>query len=148
MKEKKQTQKNKNRNKNCTRTYIGGQAVMEGIMMRGKTAMATAVRDPDGEIQIESEYLPSNETQNKFFRLPLVRGVVNFIHSLVDGNKVLMRSADVALSEEEEEETKAEKWLREEKKVNREYPKKRKEITNELCQKHLKNNFYFWLWKQ
>jgi len=48
----------------------------------------------------------------------LVRGVVNFIHSLIDGNRVLMRSADVALSEEEEEQTKAEKWLKEEKKIN------------------------------
>ncbi len=114
MKEKKQ----KKQDKKCNRTYIGGQAVMEGVMMRGKTAMATAVRDPDGEIQIESERLPSMEKRSKFLRLPLVRGVVNFIHSLIDGNRVLMRSADVALSEEEEEQTKAEKWLKEEKKVN------------------------------
>jgi len=111
MKEKKQDKK-------CNRTYIGGQAVMEGVMMRGRTAMATAVRDPDGEIQIESERLPAMEKRSKFLRLPLVRGVVNFIHSLIDGNRVLMRSADVALSEEEEEQTKAEKWLKEEKKIN------------------------------
>ena len=114
MKENKKIQENKK----CKRTYIGGQAVMEGVMMRGKTAMATAVRDPDGEIQIESERLPASEKQSKFLRWPLIRGVVNFIHSLVDGNRVLMRSADVALSEEEEDQMKMEKWLKEEKKVN------------------------------
>ncbi len=116
---KKMKEKQTNQTK-CNRTYIGGQAVMEGIMMRGKTAMATAVRDPEGEIQIESERLPSQEKRSKFLRLPLVRGVVNFITSLIDGNRVLMRSADVAISEEEEakELTKAEKWLKEEKKVN------------------------------
>ena len=94
------------------RTYIGGQAVMEGIMMRGKCSMATAVRDPEGEIQIESERITPPEKRSKFSRLPFVRGVVNFISSLVDGNRILMRSADVAI-EEEENPTKAEKWLEE-----------------------------------
>lgn len=101
-----------------TNTYIGGQAVMEGVMMRGKTAMATAVRDPEGMVQIESERLPSANKRSKFSKLPFVRGVVNFISSLIDGNRVLMRSADVALSEDEEEQTKAEKWLKEEKKID------------------------------
>ena len=92
---------------------IGGQAVMEGVMMRGKTAMATAVRDPRGEIQIESERLTPLEKQSKFSRLPFVRGVVNFVRSLVEGNRILMRSADVAIEEEDEPPTKAEKWLEE-----------------------------------
>ncbi len=99
------------------RTYIGGQAVMEGVMMRGKCALATAVRDPEGEIQIESERLKPPEKRNKFLRLPFVRGVVNFISSLIDGNRVLMRSADVAV-EETETPTKAEKWLEEEHKID------------------------------
>ena len=94
------------------RTYIGGQAVMEGIMMRGKCAMATAVRDPEGEIQIESERITPPEKRNKFSRLPFVRGVCNFVSSLVDGNRILMRSADVAM-EEDDNPTKAEKWLEE-----------------------------------
>ncbi|MBQ8395144.1 MAG: peptide chain release factor N(5)-glutamine methyltransferase [Clostridia bacterium] len=81
--------------KQNNKTYIGGQAVMEGIMMRGRRAMATAVRDPQGEIQIESERLTPPEKRNKFLKLPLIRGVVNFINSLVDGNRILMRSADV-----------------------------------------------------
>lgn len=100
-------------------TSIGGQAVMEGVMMRGKCAMATAVRAPDGEIQIESERLTPPEKRSKFFRLPFVRGVLNFITSLKDGNRVLMRSADVAMPEDEDkEQTKAEKWLEEEKKIH------------------------------
>jgi len=85
---------------------------MEGIMMRGKSAMATAVRDPEGKIQIESERLTPPDKRKKITRLPFIRGVVNFITSLIDGNRVLMRSADVAM-EDEEEQTKASKWLEE-----------------------------------
>ena len=96
---------------------IGGQAVMEGVMMRGRTAMATAVRDPQGEIQIESKRIKPPEKQSKFARLPFVRGVVNFVRSLIDGNRVLMRSADVAI-EDEEQPTKAEKWLKEKHKID------------------------------
>ena len=91
---------------------IGGQAVMEGVMMRGKTVMATAVRDPEGVIQIESERLTPPEKKSKFSRLPFVRGVVNFVRSLIDGNRILMRSADVAMPDDEQP-TKAEKWLQE-----------------------------------
>ena len=83
-------------NKRPTRTYIGGQAVLEGVMMRGKRAMATAVRDPRGKIQVESERLTPPEKRNKFLRFPFVRGVVSFISSLTVGNKVLLRSASVA----------------------------------------------------
>ena len=101
--------------KHCT--YIGGQAVMEGVMMRGKRSMVTAVRDPDGKIQIESERITPPEEQKKFKRLPFVRGVVSFVNSLIIGNKVIMRSADVALPEEEQP-TKAEKWLAEKHKID------------------------------
>lgn len=98
-------------------TYVGGQAVMEGVMMRGKRSMATAVRDPDGKIQIESERITPPEEQKKFKKLPFVRGIVSFVSSLIIGNKVLMRSADVALPEEEQP-TKAEKWLAEKHKID------------------------------
>ena len=109
----------KQKNETPKRTSIGGQAVMEGIMMRGRCSMATAVRDPDGDIQIESERLTPPEQRSKFSRLPFVRGVINFISSLKDGNRVLMRSADVAMPEEDDkEQTKAEKWLQEKKKIN------------------------------
>lgn len=85
---------------------------MEGVMLRGKTAYATAVRDPHGKIQIETERLKPAEAQPRFFRFPIVRGVVNFISSLVLGNKVLIRSADMSV-ETEETPSKAEKWLAE-----------------------------------
>ena len=100
-------------------TYIGGQAVIEGIMMRGKTAMATAVRDPNGEIQLESERLLPPSKQSKWKKLPFVRGIVNFIVSLIDGNRTLLRSADVAMPEDETEmPTKADQWLKEKHKID------------------------------
>ncbi len=100
-----------------TCTYIGGQAVMEGIMMRGKRSMATAVRDPEGTVQIESERLTPPEKRSKAAKMPFVRGVINFVTSLIDGNRVLMRSADVAYPEEENP-SKAEKWLEEKHKID------------------------------
>ena len=107
----------KKHTKKINRTYIGGQAVLEGVMMRGKTSMVTAVRDPRGKIQVESERLAPPEKRNKFLRLPLVRGVVAFISSLIVGNKVLLRSAAVA-EEEDETPSKAEKWLAEKHKID------------------------------
>ena len=87
------------------KTSIGGQAVMEGVMMRGKCSMATAVRDPQGDVQIESERLTPPEKQNKFLRLPFVRGVVNFLSSLTDGNRILLRSAEVQEEDPKDDET-------------------------------------------
>ena len=78
---------------------------MEGVMMRSKCSMATAVRDPQGEIQIESERLTPPEKQKKFLRLPFVRGVVNFISSLTDGNRILLRSAEVQEEDPKDDET-------------------------------------------
>ena len=105
----------KERRKKCT--SIGGQAVMEGVMMRGNLAMATAVRDNEGQIQIESERLTPPEKRSKFSRLPFIRGVVNFVRSLVDGNRILMRSADVLMTDDEQP-SKAEKWLQEKHKID------------------------------
>ena len=95
------------KNKQLTKkpVSIGGQAVMEGVMMRGRTAMATAVRDPEGDIQIESERLTPPEKRSKFSRLPFVRGVLNFVSSLTDGNRVLMRSAEVLEEDPKDGET-------------------------------------------
>ena len=108
--------KEKKQKLNCT--YIGGQAVMEGVMMRGRRAMATAVRDPEGKIQIESERLKPPEQRKKITKFPFIRGVVNFVTSLVDGYRILMRSADVAMEDDEEEQTKAEQWLKEKHKID------------------------------
>ena len=84
----------KEKKKNC-RTSIGGQAVLEGVMMRGKTAYATAVRDPEGNIQIEKKRLSVSKHMRRASKIPIVRGVVNFVASMVDGSKILMRSAEV-----------------------------------------------------
>lgn len=107
----------KKKNLKKTYTYIGGQAVMEGVMMRGRQAMATAVRDPEGNIQIEAQRILPPEKKSRFSRLPFVRGIFNFVSSLVVGNRVLMRSAEVAEGEAEQP-SKAEKWLAEKHKIN------------------------------
>ncbi len=106
--------KSKN-NQNEKQVSIGGQAVIEGVMMRGKTAMATAVRDEDGVIRLETKRVKAQDKKNLFFRLPIIRGVVSFISSLVVGTKVLMRSAEVF---GEEEPTKFEKFLASKLKIN------------------------------
>ena len=93
------------------RTYIGGQAVLEGVMMRGKTAYATAVRDPEGNIQVESRRLNTSKAMQRVAKIPLVRGVVSFVSSLVTGSKILMRSA--AVYGDEGEPSKFEKWCAE-----------------------------------
>lgn len=94
--------------KKDSRTYIGGQAVLEGVMMRGKTAYATAVRDPEGNIQVESRRLNLSKGMRIVSKIPLVRGVVSFVSSLVKGSKILMRSAEVY--GDEGEPSRFEKW--------------------------------------
>ena len=94
----------KNKQPDKKPTSIGGQAVMEGVMMRGKCSMATAVRDPQGDIQIESERLTPPEKRSKFSRLPFIRGVVNFVSSIADGNRILLRSAEVLEEDPKEDE--------------------------------------------
>lgn len=83
--------------KNCAvkRTSIGGQAVLEGVMMKGATAIATAVRTETGEITVESKRIKSTKERSKILRLPFIRGVVNLISQLYDGMGILMRSAEV-----------------------------------------------------
>ena len=102
-------------NKTKHKTSIGGQALIEGIMMRGPKGNAMSVRTPDGNIVTElSEYVPL-KNKYKIFGLPLVRGIVGFAESMITGYKYLMKSADLALTEEEKEEdmSKLDKWLTE-----------------------------------
>ncbi len=98
----------KKEKKKESRTYIGGQAVLEGVMMRGRKAYATAVRDPEGNIQVESKRLNPSKKMRVASKIPLVRGVVNFVSSLVSGSKILMRSAEVY--GDEGEPSRFEKW--------------------------------------
>lgn len=96
-------------------TYIGGQAVLEGVMMRGKTSECTSVRDSDGIIRSETKRLKPLKERNVFFRIPIIRGILNFFMSLIDGTRVLMRSASVY---GEDEPSKFEKFLSEKLKIN------------------------------
>lgn len=110
--------KKKNKTEKCG-TYIGGQAVLEGVMMMGKTCMATAVRDPDGEIQIEAKRLNKGPSLKRASKIPFVRGIVNLVYSLVSGTKTLMRSAAVYGGDEEDDGGgKFQKWLAEKFKMN------------------------------
>lgn len=78
--------------KNACPTSIGGQAIMEGIMMRGPEKTAVAVRLADGSIHMKTQPTPK---MNRWAKVPLIRGVVNFVSSMIQGTKVLMYSADV-----------------------------------------------------
>lgn len=92
-------------------TSIGGQAILEGVMMRGPFKTAMAVRKPDGEIERRVDE-NGTKTRPKILRAPIIRGCVNFIDSLVIGMKALMFSADfIDLEDEEESESKFDRWL-------------------------------------
>lgn len=106
---------------------IGGQAVMEGIMMRHGDEYSIAVRKPNKEIEVKVEPYKSFIKNKKLFNLPIIRGVFNFVDSLVIGTKCLMYSAtffedeeeetvkksmtEEELKKQEEKEEKQEKWI-------------------------------------
>ncbi|MBE7024919.1 MAG: DUF1385 domain-containing protein [Ruminococcaceae bacterium] len=89
--------------KQAHKTSIGGQALIEGVMMRGPKTTAMAVRNPEGEIVLEKWDTPANK-KAKIFKLPFIRGIFNMVDSLRFGYKCLMRSAEIAGLEEEENE--------------------------------------------
>ena len=85
---------------NQKKTSIGGSALIEGVMMRGPRRMAMAVRKPDGSIDLSDWELPAERPWYK--TTPIIRGVFNFIDSMKDSYKCLMKSADIAGLESEE----------------------------------------------
>ena len=90
------------------KTSIGGQALLEGIMMVGPKKTAMAVRDPEGNIVLE-EWENKKPKHAKLRKIPVLRGVLNFITTMKLGYKALMRSAEIAMPEELEEEKKPKK---------------------------------------
>ncbi len=90
------------------RVSIGGQAVIEGIMMKNEDKYAIAVRKPDKEIELKLESYTPWSSKGAIFRTPIIRGVFNFVESLVIGMKTLMYSAEF-YEDEEEEKPKSEK---------------------------------------
>ena len=89
--------------KKTHKTSVGGQALIEGVMMQGPRGMATAVRKPDGEILTEYHTIKLLRNKNKFFNIPIIRGIVGFVESMVMGYKTLMYSAEVSGMEDFEE---------------------------------------------
>lgn len=85
------------------RVYIGGQAVIEGVMMKNKDQYAIAVRKPDQTIDVRVEHYVAMGDRSAILRIPIIRGVVNFIESLVIGTKTLTYSASFYEEEEESE---------------------------------------------
>ena len=110
-------------------TSIGGQAIIEGVMMRGPKKIAMAVRKPDGNIEIEEK---DTNSIGKWAKIPIVRGVVSFISSMVIGVQAIMFSAkfyDVEDDEpkKEKKDKKADKVSKKDKNINKAETKKKKE---------------------
>lgn len=95
------------------KSKIGGQAVIEGVMMRGIDKAAMACRLPDGEIDLETWPIKGEKKIPWYRKIPFVRGVFNFVISMIDGYKCLSRSAEKQMVDDDndEEYTKFEKWL-------------------------------------
>lgn len=89
---------------------VGGQAVIEGVMMRGSKGVATAVRTPSGQIVVDKKNMVPFVKKYKFLDVPIIRGFVSFVESLVVGIKTLNYSASF-YEEDEEEESKVDKYL-------------------------------------
>ncbi len=94
----------------CRRGKIGGEAVLEGIMMKAGGNYSIALRQPDKKIRISAHKYTTVRDKHKLLRLPIIRGVINMVESFILSYKVLGVSAD-ALGLEDEEPTKFEKWL-------------------------------------
>lgn len=92
----------------ANKTHVGGQALIEGVMMRGRYNWAAAVREPSGNIYIEEHDLASGKAKNKWLYWPVVRGCRAFVESLILGYKALEIAAMHAYGDEEEPRAKAE----------------------------------------
>ena len=111
---------------------IGGQAVMEGIMMKNQDNYAVAVRKPNKEIEVMvSEYTGIMKNQ-KLKNMPIIRGVLNFIDSMVLGMRTLTYSASFFEEEEDEEKTAKKASMTPEELAKQEKKDKKKFLTN-LC---------------
>lgn len=104
------SEKNKN-GSSCRLGTVGGQAVLEGVMMKSAARYSVAVRKDDGTITVSNHHFQSVRDKNKIFNLPLIRGVVNLVEMLILSYKTLTISAEAMGIEDVEAETKFEKWL-------------------------------------
>lgn len=101
----------------CQKASIGGQALIEGIMMQGPEGAAVSVRCPDGTIDTEKVEVKHIKDKIKFLGWPMIRGIVNYVESMMFGYKCLMMSAEKSgledIEESEENMSKLDKWLNE-----------------------------------
>ena len=105
---------NANAGKEKFKSKIGGQAVIEGVMMRGIDKMSMANRLPNGEIDIDIWEIKGGKNPAWYRKTPFIRGIFNFVTSMLDGYKCISKSVDKQMTDEDEEEpTKFEAWLEE-----------------------------------
>ena len=98
------------KSKECFKTCVGGQALMEGIMMRGPEKICVAVRNPEGEIELSYDEVK----HHPWSKIPFLRGVFNMVESMILGYRYLMHSAEVSMGDDfVDEESKFDKWLQE-----------------------------------
>ena len=90
------------KSKNCRLNQVGGQAVLEGVMMKAGTRTATACRLPSGAITVVPDEFVSVRKKHKILNIPIVRGVINFVEMLILSMKTLTASAEIAASEEDD----------------------------------------------
>ena len=104
--------KKNNTETNCRLGKVGGEAVLEGVMMRAGDLCSTACRAPDGEIVVAEQTFVSVRKKHKILNLPILRGPISFFESMKMSIGVLNVSAEVMGIDEEAEESKFEKWLK------------------------------------
>ena len=119
---------------------IGGQAVLEGIMMRHGDVYSVGVRKPDGEIAVKVDPYKQVVPVKALYKIPVIRGVFNFVESLVVGTRCLMYSATFY---EDEEENKAE-MTEAEKEAAQKKKEKEAPITPLLSEDDLSQNVQYW----
>ncbi|MGM9521326.1 MAG: DUF1385 domain-containing protein [Oscillospiraceae bacterium] len=93
------------------RTSIGGQALMEGILMRGPEKQAIVIRKPDGELESTVEPVKALKDKYPILGWPIIRGTVNFLESMIKGVKAITYSASFLPEDEQEEPDKLDLWL-------------------------------------
>ena len=94
----------------CRRNKVGGQAVLEGVMMKSGERVCIAVRKPDGSTEKQTDSFVSVRKKHKFLNIPILRGAINFIEMMKLSFSTLSKSGEMLGTEEEE--TRFEKWLR------------------------------------
>ena len=104
----------KNVDLSCRRNRVGGQAVIEGVMMKNGQQVALAVRKEDGSIEIHKSEFVALKTKHKWLNIPILRGIIGFVESLLLSFKTLGKATDMLGLEEEEEKAKAEKRAKKE----------------------------------